>query len=611
MMGVIVYAQLFLLMHLGSGQEWVWKQGRATFYGQEHSTIHQGSCGYGQMCPQKGTGWDVAAMSEAHWAYENSCGRCYEVQCRTATFTDGFGEQIDRTNKDICIQQDSSVVVTVVDTCPCDKENNYYSNARWCCGDMEHLGLSVYAFEKLASIQNGVIGISYREVPCDYQPHKIAKQIKNPSQASRDFDENKCTEQNNKNDNFEQNFVQDDAKNREQKQLSNAQATLDEKWSLLLNTDFTLLSNRKNMQNFNQNNKNNRINNQNNDNAQNQYHVYDHQNQNNQHVQSARNFDATSNSNVQNDQNMYYVQNINNANYQQYDDTKNNQNQHQIPMEKGNVNAQYVQNDQNQTNTNVQNVQNALDQNAYQNFTRYQNGAQNSRYNDQNIIQPDTLQNINDYNQNTIKIDDFSQLSGQIDDNALKSQQIFMSNFDSIYAQNQTIYDSINQSKNWWVLSSKAHLQRKNGESMLANGTAICGEIKPGGFVEFVGMDGAFYAQSALTIWLKQDFNNYENQNSNSNSSIVPDLDLNIGSTHGMCAPFRLVDLKPEDFSNGYAKMNINLGIFDVPRTNTHAYVFKECNGNLASIINTLRFTNSKISSQTICIDQIELFSHT
>lgn len=39
---------------------------------------------------------------------------------------------------------------------------NDYSNKRWCCGDMDHFDVSVWAFEKLADKKWGVIGIKYR-----------------------------------------------------------------------------------------------------------------------------------------------------------------------------------------------------------------------------------------------------------------------------------------------------------------------------------------------------------------------------------------------------------------------------------------------------------------
>ena len=64
-------------------------------------------------------------------------------------------------------------MVTVTDACPCQHENEY-SNRRWCCGDAEHLDLSVFAFEKLAPKNDGVIGIQYRTVPCDHRPRLVA-----------------------------------------------------------------------------------------------------------------------------------------------------------------------------------------------------------------------------------------------------------------------------------------------------------------------------------------------------------------------------------------------------------------------------------------------------
>jgi hypothetical protein len=32
--------------------------------------------------------------------------------------------------------EDASVIVKTTDTCPCIYSGNYYSNKRWCCGDM-------------------------------------------------------------------------------------------------------------------------------------------------------------------------------------------------------------------------------------------------------------------------------------------------------------------------------------------------------------------------------------------------------------------------------------------------------------------------------------------
>eukprot|EP01024_Parvocaulis_polyphysoides_P039463 TRINITY_DN35687_c0_g1_i4.p3 TRINITY_DN35687_c0_g1~~TRINITY_DN35687_c0_g1_i4.p3 ORF type:complete len:198 (+),score=25.99 TRINITY_DN35687_c0_g1_i4:109-702(+) len=148
--------------------------GRATFYGNEPWwwTIHYGSCGYGYLCKDQGTGWDVVALPDMHHEYAGSCGRCYEVFCHPTWFSDGYGASIDRTK--VCRDEDASVVVTVTDTCPCIYATNAYSNRRWCCGDMNHLDLSVWAFEKLSEHRWGVIGVKYRQVNCYHTPWKQA-----------------------------------------------------------------------------------------------------------------------------------------------------------------------------------------------------------------------------------------------------------------------------------------------------------------------------------------------------------------------------------------------------------------------------------------------------
>lgn len=46
-----------------------------------------------------------------------SCGRCYELKCNPSTFKDGYGSPLNRT--DACYDPDASVVVTIVDACPC------------------------------------------------------------------------------------------------------------------------------------------------------------------------------------------------------------------------------------------------------------------------------------------------------------------------------------------------------------------------------------------------------------------------------------------------------------------------------------------------------------
>eukprot|EP01024_Parvocaulis_polyphysoides_P018031 TRINITY_DN17957_c0_g3_i2.p1 TRINITY_DN17957_c0_g3~~TRINITY_DN17957_c0_g3_i2.p1 ORF type:complete len:428 (+),score=50.07 TRINITY_DN17957_c0_g3_i2:166-1284(+) len=157
-----------------------WRDGRATFYGHEHWlwNIHEGSCDYGYLCPNEGTGWDVAALPDAHPEYKGACGRCYEVKCHGVFFQDSFKNQLDRSS--VCYDDNASVVVRVVDTCPCNDVKSQYSNQRWCCGDMEHIDLSIWAFEKLAHPKWGVIGLKYRPVPCDLEPEKAAAPAATP-----------------------------------------------------------------------------------------------------------------------------------------------------------------------------------------------------------------------------------------------------------------------------------------------------------------------------------------------------------------------------------------------------------------------------------------------
>ncbi|KAF5842723.1 hypothetical protein DUNSADRAFT_5490 [Dunaliella salina] len=83
----------------------------------------------------------------------------------------------------VCHDESASVVVRSVDTCRCTYPPNEKSNRRWCCGDVDHLDLSKWAFEKLAELRWGVIKLEYRAVPCDHQPEKQAW-IDNPSEGN-------------------------------------------------------------------------------------------------------------------------------------------------------------------------------------------------------------------------------------------------------------------------------------------------------------------------------------------------------------------------------------------------------------------------------------------
>lgn len=165
----------------GVAGQGAWKKGRGTFYGDQPWLwdIHYGSCGYDYLWPDIGTGWDIAALPDVFPTYSGSCGRCYEVKCDPTSFQDNYGNHLDR--RWSCYDPNWSVVVTTTDTCPCNYATNLYSNKRWCCGDMDHFDLSVWTFEKLSERRWGVIGLQYREVPCDYKPENEAPPAKDPT----------------------------------------------------------------------------------------------------------------------------------------------------------------------------------------------------------------------------------------------------------------------------------------------------------------------------------------------------------------------------------------------------------------------------------------------
>ncbi|KAL6768135.1 hypothetical protein ACKKBF_B37940 [Auxenochlorella protothecoides x Auxenochlorella symbiontica] len=175
-------AALYLTSVIYAIEVCAWTRGRATFYGADGYSIHTGSCGFGFQWPGIGTGFDVAAMTDAAPDFTDSCGRCYEVQCDpTPRLLDGFGDLLDRSH--VCLDEAASVIVRVTDSCPCRYPDNAYSNQKWCCFDhgITHFDLSVWAFEKLANTTWGVMGIRYREVPCRAEAKKKALPCPHPT----------------------------------------------------------------------------------------------------------------------------------------------------------------------------------------------------------------------------------------------------------------------------------------------------------------------------------------------------------------------------------------------------------------------------------------------
>ncbi|EFJ47081.1 hypothetical protein VOLCADRAFT_105296 [Volvox carteri f. nagariensis] len=202
-----------------AGYDWQWHTGRATHYGGPGDpwSIHNGHCAYGYLDPNVEarksssgpdelggswtarpsekfsnkfdnsvsvalrlssvrTGWDICAPSDQNWDYDaatSNCGLCYEVACQGMDFNDFYGNSLER--QSVCYDSSASVILMVTDLCPCYYPANQYSNKRWCCGDMQHFDISSYAFQKLADMKWGVIGVKYRRVPCDYQPANRAQ----------------------------------------------------------------------------------------------------------------------------------------------------------------------------------------------------------------------------------------------------------------------------------------------------------------------------------------------------------------------------------------------------------------------------------------------------
>lgn len=158
-----------------------WRSARSTFYGgpTDGWSIHSGACGFGYLYSDDPLGWNVAAMNDGNPLYEDSCGRCVEVKCDPRWISDNYGASYDRTSA--CINSTYSVVVRITDDCPCTYPPNAYSNKRWCCNDVEHLDMSIWAFEKLAPTKWGVIGLQYRAVPCSFSASSPAPEISNPT----------------------------------------------------------------------------------------------------------------------------------------------------------------------------------------------------------------------------------------------------------------------------------------------------------------------------------------------------------------------------------------------------------------------------------------------
>ncbi|KAK9823804.1 hypothetical protein WJX72_005620 [[Myrmecia] bisecta] len=153
-----------------------WIAGRATFYGHDGYDINKGSCGFGKLDPNTGTGLRVGAISDKDPDFTGACGRCYEAKCNPMDFTDANGKVL--TGMGVCYDTNSTIVFRVTDTCPCNFPSNALSNKRWCCGDMRHFDLYEDAFAEIARPGAGAMALRFRAVACPTGP---AKPIAPPS----------------------------------------------------------------------------------------------------------------------------------------------------------------------------------------------------------------------------------------------------------------------------------------------------------------------------------------------------------------------------------------------------------------------------------------------
>ncbi|KAG1668659.1 hypothetical protein FOA52_001266 [Chlamydomonas sp. UWO 241] len=150
---------------LASGQDG-WRTGRTTWYDDAAwMSVHDGSCMYGYLGGRYGgeQNWHVGAMNDGNPLYAGSCGKCFEVKCEPMNFKDNYGQELGREG---ACSSTNSINIVMTDTCPCNKPGNEYSNQRWCCGDMDHFDIGIWAFQNLADPGLGVIGIKYRPVAC-------------------------------------------------------------------------------------------------------------------------------------------------------------------------------------------------------------------------------------------------------------------------------------------------------------------------------------------------------------------------------------------------------------------------------------------------------------
>ncbi|GMH42136.1 hypothetical protein BSKO_10055 [Bryopsis sp. KO-2023] len=186
---------------------------KAAFQPGKFGDLYGNSCGYldrtagvepsnaGFPLPFDGVGAVSDSMPEhTGKKYSNSrgrsCGRCYEIRCKTGLVVSGDGVTpksiyegyyLPRYAPDLldpegrpwpgkpdeykelrytqCREDVESIVITIIDSCPC-----VYIGGRKqasCCGPLPHFDLSFWAFNKLAHPLYGNMMMEYRPVACD------------------------------------------------------------------------------------------------------------------------------------------------------------------------------------------------------------------------------------------------------------------------------------------------------------------------------------------------------------------------------------------------------------------------------------------------------------
>ncbi|KDP29197.1 hypothetical protein JCGZ_16586 [Jatropha curcas] len=124
-----------------------WTKARATFY-EGSTNSFGGACNYKDVVAE-GYGLNTAALSDALFKNGQTCGACYEIQCKD--------------EPKWC--KPGSIIITATDRCPPNPSLSN-DNGGWCNPPCEHFDIAKPVFNNLADYTAGVIPVQYRRVPC-------------------------------------------------------------------------------------------------------------------------------------------------------------------------------------------------------------------------------------------------------------------------------------------------------------------------------------------------------------------------------------------------------------------------------------------------------------